>query len=448
MNTKISLIGAGSAQFSLNLIIDLCVTPNLAGAEVSFMDVDESRLATAVKLCQRYADALDTKLTITATTDRRESLKGADFVIDTAFVLGNTNLYNGINIARKHGYRFGGSFHIMHDEAFWGNYYQFKFFEEITEDILEICPDAWHLLVANPVLAGTTQLQRKYPEAKMVGLCHGFGGLFHIARVMGLDPEQLTFELPGVNHFIWLTKAFYKGQDFFPLLKDWIANKAEEYWVHAAPSDSLSPKAIDLFQRFEVFPIGDTCTPGGGSWPYWYHTDVLTEAKWEVDPNVWWEGHFKRVLGVPAYNEKLADDKMIDLLEKYPPKLTGEPMVGMIESIVCDIPRKYIVNMLNKGNYVPGIPANFEVEVPAMVSKSGIQPIQTDGLPPELISFALRDRVAPVEVELAAYRQGRKELLLQLILMDPWTKSEAQAKALLEEILEQQWAAEMREHYQ
>jgi alpha-galactosidase len=139
---------------------------------------------------------------------------------------------------------------------------------------------------------------------------------------------------------------------------------------------------------------------------------------------------------------------MINLLEKYPPEKTGEPMVGIIESIVCDIPRTYIVNVLNKGNYVPGIPANFEIEVPAMVSKSGIQPIQTDGLPLELISFALRDRVAPVEVELAAYRQGRKELLLQLILMDPWTKSEAQAKALLEEILEQQWAAEMREHYQ
>ena len=445
--TKISLIGAGSAQFSLRLITDLCLTPNLAGTEVSFMDVDESRLSTAMKLCQRYADALGNDLHITATTSREESLIEADFVIDTAFPLGNTALYEGIKIAQKHGYHYGGSFHIMHDEAFWGNYYQFKFFESLTQDMLDICPDALHLMVANPVLAGTTYLQRKYPESNVVGLCHGYGGFHYIAKVMGLDKQYLTYELPGLNHFIWLTKAFYKGEDFYPLFDDWIANEAETYWEQAMPSDLLSPKAIDLYERFGILPIGDTCTPGGGSWPYWYHVDEATEVKWKLGTKNWWDGHFKRILGVPEDNRIIADDMSIDLLEKYSPKKTSEPMIGMIESMVCDIPRTFIINTLNTGNYVPGIPQDFEVEIPALVSMRGIQPIQTDGLPPELTAYALRDRVAPVEVELAAYEQGSKELLLQLILMDPWTKSEDQAKGLLDEILSQPWAEEMREHY-
>ncbi len=83
-----------------------------------------------------------------------------------------------------------------------------------------------------------------------------------------------------------------------------------------------------------------------------------------------------------------------------------------------------------------------------MVSKHGIQPIQTDGLPSELIAYILRDRVAPVEVELAAFEQGSRELLFQLILMDPWTRSEQQAHDLLDAILSLPWNEEMKAYYQ
>ena len=41
---KITVIGAGSTTFSLGLVKDLCLTQNLAGSLVSFMDVDETRL--------------------------------------------------------------------------------------------------------------------------------------------------------------------------------------------------------------------------------------------------------------------------------------------------------------------------------------------------------------------------------------------------------------------
>ncbi len=232
----------------------------------------------------------------------------------------------------------------MHDEPFWVNYYQFKFFEQITEDILEICPDAWHLLVANPVLAGTTQLMRKYPQAKMIGLCHGFGGLFRIAEVLGLEKEGLTYELPGVNHFIWLTKAFYKGEDFFPILDRWIEEKSAAYWQTCPGSDYMGPKAFDLYKRFGAFPIGDTCNPGGGTWPWWYHTDEDTEAFWKESPDAWWEGHFKRVAGVPDDNRQLANDKSAKLIELFPLEKSGEPMIPIIESLVCDIPRTFIVN--------------------------------------------------------------------------------------------------------
>ena len=50
---KICIIGAGSAQFSLGLVKDLCLTENLRGSQVTFMDIDEERLDMIYKLGMR-----------------------------------------------------------------------------------------------------------------------------------------------------------------------------------------------------------------------------------------------------------------------------------------------------------------------------------------------------------------------------------------------------------
>ncbi|MEM2795393.1 MAG: hypothetical protein QXY49_06030, partial [Thermofilaceae archaeon] len=133
---KISVIGAGSAVFSLNLIKDLVLTPNLYGATLTLMDVNVERLNAVYSLLNLFAKETDAKLIIEKTTDRKKALEDADFVINTALAAGHDRLREGWSIALSLGYRFGGSFHIMHDEAFWINFYQFKLFESIMEDIL------------------------------------------------------------------------------------------------------------------------------------------------------------------------------------------------------------------------------------------------------------------------------------------------------------------------
>lgn len=447
MKTKISIIGAGSAVFSLGMIRDLCLTPNLAGSTVSFMDINEERLDAAHGLCQRYAAEIGIDLDLTKTTDRRESLEGAEFVINTALVSGHRGMRDGWAIAKKHGYRFGGSYHIVHDEAFWINYYQYRLFESIIQDMMEICPDAWQLLVANPVLAGTTYLGRKYPEHKLVGLCHGYRGVYHLADALGLDRDKLTFEVPGVNHFLWLTEMYHAGEDAMPLIDKWIEEEAPAYWDKCRFSNALGPKAIDLYKRFRVFPIGDTGSPGGGTWPWWYHVDDETEKRWNEDPTEWYEGYFRHGAERVARVARLASDETISLVEEFPPVASGESMVGIVESIACDIPRVFIVNILNTSNFLPGIPQDFQVEVPALVSRRGIQGIQTNGLPRELIAYTLHDRVAPVELELEAYERGSKELLLQLVMTDHWSRSEEQALAMIDDILTLPYHGEMRAHY-
>jgi len=217
MHKKISLIGAGSGAFSLSLIRDLCLTRSLAGCTVSFMDIDPQRLAGSFNVCQRYARELGAELILEKTLSREESLCDADFVINTALTAGHEQLQAGWEIARALGYRWGGSLAVMHDEAFWINFHQMRLFESLAEDILRICPQAWYLKVANSVLGGTTYLARKYPTLKLTGLCHGFNGAYHVARLLGLDRQDFKFEAPGVNHFLWITKMTSKGQDVFPL---------------------------------------------------------------------------------------------------------------------------------------------------------------------------------------------------------------------------------------
>jgi alpha-galactosidase len=422
MSTKIALIGAGSAVFSLNLLRDLCLTPNLNGSTITLMDIDAARLDAVHDLCLRYAAEVGTDFRLEKTLDRNQALQGADFVINTALTAGYDRLREGFAIARKYGYRFGGSYHIMHDEAFWINFYQLRHFESLTQDMLEICPDALHLMVANPVLAGITYLGRKYPQAKVVGLCHGFSGVFKLADVLGLDREQIHFQIPGVNHTVWLTHFSYQGQDMFPVLDRWIEEKSAEHFKTVRPSSDTGPKAVDLYKRFGVFPIGDTCTPGGGTWPFWYHVDEATEQRWGENPVDWWNHHFSGGERIVAEMRRVSQDRSIKVSDHFPPKMSGEVMVPLIESIVADIPRVLTVNLFNTGNFVPGVPADFEVEIPALVSRRGIQGIQTQPLPAELQAYILRDRVAPVNTELKAYEMGSREALLQLIMMDPWTR--------------------------
>ena len=94
-----------------------------------------------------------------------------------------------------------------------------------------------------------------------------------------------------------------------------------------------------------------------------------------------------------------------------------------------------------------GLPEDFEVEVPALCSADGIHPISTTALPKHMIAHILRDRVAPVEMELEAYEKGNLDYLKELVLMDKWATSMEQVSAFIDEIMALPYHEEMRNHY-
>jgi len=447
MSGKLALIGAGSGMFSLNLVRDICLTKNMAGFEICLMDINRERLDNIHEFCSRYAKEVGNELSITKTTDRIEALHGADFVVHTALAASHAKLQQGWDIGKKHGYRFGGSLQIMHDEAFWINFYQFRLMEDILLDIRKICPEAWYLVVANPVVTGITYLKRKYPDSNIVGMCHGFAGVYRLCDKLGFNKEDLSYESIGVNHFVFLNRFYNKGRDAYPLLDKWIEEKSEDYFKQVWYSDFEGPMAVDLYKKYGLWPVGDTATPGGGSWPWWYHSSDEVQEEWREKPIEGFLGYF----GWVESQAKLIKDNAFDyskkLSEIFPPVMSGEPVIPLVEALYCGVERIVIVNILNDGDYIEGIPRDFQVEIPAFCSSKGIQGIKCNPLPKHILSFIYHDKIAPCEMELAAFEKGSYNLLLAVVLMDPFTKSEGQARAFLDEILEMDWNIEMKEHY-
>ena len=78
---KVTLIGAGSHVFGLRLAVDLMTYPELRGSTLNLMDIDKDRLEFTARLVRIAAEQSKAEIRIYATTDRREALKDADYVV-------------------------------------------------------------------------------------------------------------------------------------------------------------------------------------------------------------------------------------------------------------------------------------------------------------------------------------------------------------------------------
>ena len=78
---KIAMLGAGSLVFCKTLMADFLATPALAGSEYRLMALTHTRLDKMHAFVRRMIQDNGLNATVTATTDRREALRGADYVV-------------------------------------------------------------------------------------------------------------------------------------------------------------------------------------------------------------------------------------------------------------------------------------------------------------------------------------------------------------------------------
>src|SRR5947209_5451300 len=142
---KITFIGAGSTVFARNLLGDILGHSELAGCEIALFDIDADRLATSELVAHRVAEALDAPAKISATTDRRAALDGADYAINMIQVGG----YEPCTVTDFEVPKRFGLEQTIGDTLGIGGIMRglrtVPVILDICSDMEELCPDAWFL---------------------------------------------------------------------------------------------------------------------------------------------------------------------------------------------------------------------------------------------------------------------------------------------------------------
>ena len=440
---RIGVIGAGSATFSLGLVKDLCLTGNLAGSEVHFMDIDADRLDAVTRMASRYTGEIGGDLRFRQTTNREEALREADFVINTAMVQSHYHQVDMRALMARHGYYYRG--------VSGGSFYQLRLMMEVARDMERLCPEAWLIQSGNPVFDGCTLMTRE-TGIKVCGLCHGHYGYHRIAKELGFDLERVDFQAPGVNHCIWMTHFLYDGEDAYPRIDRWIDEHGEEYWrTHEADGThdiQLSRGAVHQYRMYGLFPIGDSPRVGG----WWYHTDIDTKKHWFGEPYGGPDTHIARPVHVERLEKRLAqvqaacEDPSARMTEVFGTERTREQQVPIIDALTNDTRGTFQVNVPNRGA-LPGVDDDVVVEVPAVIDRKGIHPLRVAPLPKKIMLEQLLPTILGMERELEAYRTGDRSMLLWNALEHHQTRSYNQAFAALEELLRQPSNRELAEHF-
>jgi len=99
---KIVFLGAGSAFFR-RLFVDVLSIPGADAGEMALVDIDEQRLELQHQLADMIVKKTGKRWTVSASTDRRKVLAGADYVINCIEVSGLQCVRHDNDIPAKYG---------------------------------------------------------------------------------------------------------------------------------------------------------------------------------------------------------------------------------------------------------------------------------------------------------------------------------------------------------
>ena len=189
--TKLTIIGAGSAVFTKNIVADLLSLDTFKNIEIALQDIDPKRLKASHDLLTVISQKLNANPKITAHTNRRESLAGSDFVQTTIQVGGyKPATLIDFEIPKKFGLQ-----QTIGDTLGIGGIMRglrtIPVLLDIAKDIMEICPKAIWLQYVNPMCANMIAINKSFPNIKTLGLCHSVQGTAEmLAKDLGENIED------------------------------------------------------------------------------------------------------------------------------------------------------------------------------------------------------------------------------------------------------------------
>jgi alpha-galactosidase len=426
MHENLVLIGAGSAMFTRGLVADL-IRQGWEG-ELRLVDTDPAALEVARRLAAKMLAAARSPLTLRAAVDRRDLLSGATAVVCTIGVGGRRAWEQDVFIPRRH-----GIYQPVGDSVMPGGTSRalrmIPAMVAIARDVLERAPGALFFNYGNP-MAPVCRAVRKATGADMAGLCHGvFHVGHHLAKLLGLPPERVSYTAVGMNHLTWFVELRADGQDAMPRLRA-MARERLPAGQTVTGEDPFTWELVDLFGAFpavmdrhvtEFFPH---LFARKGS----YYGKTLGVEAYSFEGTIeWGDRIFEEMSALAASEEPLPPDYLARIGGEH------EQVTEIITCIRRDTPRVFSANLPNRGQ-VPNLPAEAVLESPVMADAAGLRPIALPPLAPGLAG-TLATRLEWVETVVEAALEGSRTKFVQALLLDGAVESVAAAARLADDLL-------------
>src|SRR5690242_2853740 len=238
MPVKVTIVGGGSSSFVPLLIRRLMQSPVLAGAEVSLMDIDEGRLGVMQSLATKLIESEGSALRVRSTTDQRESLVGADFVIAAISVGGMDAWANDMEIPGRHGI----VMHVADSVGPGGVLRAFRnapVLAEVARNCAEVAPHAYVFNYTNPAPVEALAMRAAAPEVRSYALCsctHHPGSAAWLAEQAGVAPDDVAMPpvVAGINHCACVKDLRLRdGTDAMPLVRARATNPVVRFALDA-----------------------------------------------------------------------------------------------------------------------------------------------------------------------------------------------------------------------
>jgi alpha-galactosidase len=418
MSPRIVFIGAGSVEFTKNLVGDILSFPELESSEIVLHDIDPERLEAGAAIARWTTDALGAGASISSTLDRRAALEGADYVINMVQVGGHEATLLDFELPLRHGLRqtigdtlgVGGIFRALRT---------IPVMLGIAEDMAEGCPDAWLLNYTNPMAMLCWAVYEGSPIDRVVGLCHSVQGTTRrLAEIVGVPFDDVTFLGAGINHQSFILRFEREGENLYPLLDEAIERDPE----------LARTVRVELYRRFGYFPT-ESSEHGAEYVPWFMRHDAQVER-------------FRIPVGeyVQRSEENLREYERIRAAlaagEGFEIERSLEYASLIIHSIETGAERVVYGNVRNSG-LIDNLPEGCCVEVPCLVDRAGVQPTHVGELPPQLA--ALNRTFANVcELTVRAALDGKPEHVYHAAMLDPNTAASLtldEIEALVDDLL-------------
>ena len=427
---KTVIIGAGSG-FGTELSVDILAHEGLRSGTLALVDIDQQRNEYVAAYVTRAVAEHGCDVEVMATTDRREAISDADFVV-TSFHIGGPAYagkpyYYDIESPNKY-----GVYQTVSDTIGPGGIVRFlrtmPTFAEMLRDMEELCPNACVLNYVNP-MGMLTWAANETTSLRYIGLCHSVQGTAEdIAELLGMPYEELRYRAAGINHMAWFLELRRGDEDLYPKFRQ-LAESNKEWLEHNYVRN-------DIMRSFGYFP----CESSGHHaeyYPYFRKSEKALERYHQggprkIDPNAGYERRDARWQR-EEMQAILSGEKEIDLSP------SNEFAATIINSMVTGQVSGIYANVKNRG-HIPNLPPDCIVEVPALVDHNGWQPCYFGELPPQCAALNTA-HVSVQRVAVQAWKERSREKAIQAMMLDPLTAAVCtldDARAMANELLDSQ----------